>query len=460
MVGRTLIGLALALWLAPGTAATLSAELDKKVSALGEAVQLRITGPANLSELDLTPLKKDFEVFSSATSSSSRKGREQTELDVTLYPLRSGKLILPGLVLDRLHTRALPIEIQPGSVTLSAWLAPELPMEREPATLHLEIRDDGSLNWAMPTELDAPHIALRPLREQMRDSDTSGVHDYRWTVLPLKSGSLGIAFGMLDAYKFGQRLRFAVNAVSFRAQSAPAYLPLHVPIGKPLIRADALPKQLIAGQPMAWNMDIDAPGLSAEGALKLLQFSAPPGLRFYAPSVTPLTRDGRDKLRLTLTFVADRHAETFPALRLTYFDAQTQRIEAFTIPAASFTVRDPAREKMLSAALAALGILILSWLGYQAWPWLRRLSVKRAWRARIQVAHDPASLYHALTREAPWRVSTLEQWPESCRSCIPPSLRAQLTQLRFGQHRDERYFLELKTAWAKACAQLPLRGFT
>ena len=459
MVGRALIGLALALWLTPVTAATLNAKLDKKISTLGEAVQLHITGPANLSQPDLSSLKKDFEVFSSATSSSSRNGQEQTELDVTLYPLHSGKLLLPGLVLGGLHTRALPIEIQPSGVTLRAWLAPALPMEREPATLHLEIHDDGSLNWARPTQLDAVHIALRPLREQIRD-DTSGVHDYRWTVLPLKSGSLGIAFGMLDAYKFGQRLRFALNPVSFRALPAPAYLPLQVPVGKPLIRTDTLPKQLIAGQPLAWNMDIDAPGLSAEGALKLVQFDTPRGLHFYAPSVVPIKIDGRDKLRLTLTFVADRHAQRFPALQLAYFDAQTQRIEAITIPAASFSMRDPVREKMLAATLAALGLLALGWIGYKAYPWLRRLSVKRAWLARLAAAQDAAGLYRALTQETPWHAATLEQWPLPLHACIPPALRAQLTQLRFGQRRDEMDFVELKTAWTKACAQLALRRFT
>ena len=459
MVRRILLGVALALWLTPGMATHLSAVLDKKISTLGEAVQLRITGPANLSELDITPLKQDFEVFSSATSSSSRQGREQTVLDVTLYPLHSGKLMLPGLVLGALHTRPLPIEIQPGDVTVRAWLAPELPMEREPVTLHLEIHDDGSLNWARPTQLDAAHIALRPLREQIRD-DSSGVHDYRWTVLPLKSGSLGIAFGMLDAYKFGQRLRFALNPVSFRALPAPAYLPLHVPVGKPLIRTDMLPKQLIAGQPLAWNMDIDAPGLSAEGALKLVQFDTPRGLHFYAPSATSIKSDGRDKLRLTLTFVADRHAQSFPALQLAYFDAQTQRIEAVTIPAASFSMRDPVREKTLAAAFAALSLLALGGLGYKAYPWLRRLSVKRAWLARLAAAQDPASLYRALTQETPWHAATLEQWPLPLYACIPPVLRAQLTQLRFGQHRDEMNFVELKTAWTKACAQLALRRFT
>jgi hypothetical protein len=448
------------LWLASGAAATLNSQLDKKVSTLGEAIQLHVSGPANLSELDLTPLKKDFEVFSSAASISNSHGREQSALDVTLYPLHSGTLPLPPLVMKGTRTHALQIEIQPGDVTLRAWLTPELPMEREPVTLHLEIRDDGSLNWAMPTQLDAPHISLRPLRDSPRSGETSGIHEYRWTVLPLKSGSLGIGFGMLDAYKFGQRLRFALSAVSFRALPAPAYLPLHIPIGKPLLRADAIPQQLIADQPVEWNVDIDAPGLSADGALKLVQFDTPPGLHFYAPSAAPIKIDGREKLRLTLTFTANRHAQIFPAVHLAYFDAQTQRIEALSLPAATFTVRDPGLEKMFAALFAVLGLLILAVLGFQARPWLRRLKMKRHWLTRINTARDPSQLYRALSQEAPWHVATPELWPESVRSRITPVLRAQLAQCCFGPARDEKPFEELKTAWAKACTQLPLRYFT
>ncbi|MDA8085689.1 MAG: CpsD/CapB family tyrosine-protein kinase, partial [Nitrospiraceae bacterium] len=85
-------------------------------------------------------------------------------------------------------------------VSLRAWLTPAVPMEREPATLHLEISDDGSLGWAMPTQIDAPHMTLQPLPEQLREETRDGVvaivHDYRWRVLPLKSESLGIRFGM------------------------------------------------------------------------------------------------------------------------------------------------------------------------------------------------------------------------------------------------------------------------
>lgn len=457
-----LLALLLTLWLPPLAAAQLNAELDKKFSPMGEPLRLRVTSTASLNELDLTPLKTDFEVFSQAASSSSRNGREQSVLEVTLYPLRSGQLILPSLNLGSARSRALPVEIAPAAVNLRVWLAPAVPMERESATLHLEIRDDGSLEWPIPTQLDAPHMTLRPLPEQLREETHEGVssvvHDYRWSVLPLKGDSLRIAFGMLDANKFGQRLRFPLSDVSFRVRPAPAYLPLHLPIGKPSLRIDALPQPVTVGQPVAWHMDIQAPGLSAAGALKLLQYDTPRGLRFYAPSVTPITLDGNEALRLTLTFVADRTAQTFPALSLAYYDPQRQRIEALNLPAAQFTLRDPLREKIISGVLLVMAVFLLLWIGVKAKPWLRRMQIKRAWLARIQAAQDTPSLYRALTHEAPWRTPTLQHWPKALR--MDAALSAQLEQARFGPQQSEVTYSELKSACLHACRQLPLLRFS
>lgn len=462
MVRRIFLCLLLA-FATPLAAAQITADLDKKISPMGEPLHLRITSAAALNDLDLAPLKNDFEVFSQETSNSSRNGHAQSVLDLTLYPLRNGTLTLPSLAHGGAHTRTLSVEIQPAQASMRTWLTPPVPMEREAAILHLEIRDDGSLNWSMPTQLDAPHITLRPLPEQLREEQQGGVtsivHDYRWRVLPLlgggKSDSLSIRFGMLDANKFGQRLRFPLSDLSFRVQAAPAYLPLYLPIGKPTLRADTLPKQIIVGQPVAWNMDIQAPGLSAEGALKLLQYDTPRGLRFYAPSVTPITRDGNDALHITLTFIAEHDAQIFPALSLAYYDPKMQRIEALNIPATRIQVRDPLREKIILAVLLITGVLLLAWIGYKARPWLRRWRIKRAWLARIQAAQDFVSLYHALTQESPWHVPTLQHWPAILQ--IDPALRAQLEQACFGQQQDKVAFADLKRDWLTVCEKTPLK---
>ena len=85
--------------------------------------------------------------------------------------------------------------------------------------------------------------------------------------------------------------------------------------------------------------------MSAEGALKSLQYEAPRGMRLYAPSVASIKIDGQDGLRVTLSFVAEEaDVSAFPQSNC-LTRPETQRIETLMIPAARLTVRDPLREK-------------------------------------------------------------------------------------------------------------------
>ena len=170
MVKSLIIALLLTLAGTPAAAARLSAALDKKATTFGEPVQLRVVGNTDLAPLDLAPLKKDFEVFSSAVSGGTQNGKVQSVLDATLYPLRAGKLILPALALGSARSQPLALEVQPAKVSLRAWISPETPMAREPATLHLEIRDEGDLTWNAPTQLDAPNVHLGAQAESTREA--------------------------------------------------------------------------------------------------------------------------------------------------------------------------------------------------------------------------------------------------------------------------------------------------
>lgn len=461
MVTRLILTGLLLLGLTPGAAAQFSVELDKSQSRLGEPIMLRIRSAAPLAVLDLTPVMRDFEIFSQTITSSGSAGCARYILEAILYPLRSGKLMLPRLSLGAARSRGVPVYVAPGNVSLIAWVPPEIPMEREPTLLHLEIRDDGSLSWDTPIEVNVASATLQVLPELNRQDKladaTQFVRHYRWRLLPLKAGSLRVDFGMLDAHQFGQRLRFPVNAVSLRVQAAPAYLPLHLPIGKPVIHADPPPGVLIAGRPTAWNMVIQAPGLSAEGALRLLQYTAPAGLRFYAPSVTPVNIDGMDSLQLTLTFVAERTADTFPALHLAYFDRHTRRIEVVSVPATRLQVHDAGHQKMLARVGLLGGALVLAGLGYRLWPSLRQLRIKRAWLAHIRDAKDATDLYRVLTQAAPWRSKTLRQCPEPLQK--EGAECGYLERIRFANGISGTSFADVKQTWKGVAARMPLRYF-
>ena len=462
MVRNVIIALLFALVVTPLSAARLNASLDKKVSSLGEPIQLRIVGNADLSTLELAPLKNEFEIFSSAVSGGVQNGKVQSVLEATLYPLRAGTLTLPALALGNARSQTLLLEVQPAKVSLRAWVTPDTPMVREPTTLHLEIRDEGDLTWNAPTQLDAPNIHLRAqgetTREILHDGVMLRVREYRWSLLALKSGGQRVSFPVLDTYKFGQRLRYPVIAVTFPALPAPNYLPLYLPIGQPSVRAEPMPSEIFINRPASRVLEIDAPGLSAEGAQKSLQFAPPRGMRFYAPSVAPMTVEGREKLRVTLNFVAEEtDVSGFPEIKLPYFDPQAMRIETLTIPAMRLIVRDPLREKMVGGGLILFAILSLTWLGVKAWPWLQRWRAKRAWLTQLDAATDAVTLYRVLTRDAPWRANTLRQSAHELNADTP--LCKSLEQLRFGTDVPEVSFVEMKNAWRETGARAPISAF-
>ena len=462
MVRNLILAFLFALVITPASAARLNASLDKKVSSLGEPIQLRIVGNVDLSTLDLAPLKKEFEVFSSAVSGGVQNGKVQSVFEATLYPLRAGALTLPSLALGNARSQALSLEVKPATVSLRAWVTPETPMVREPSTLHLEIRDEGDLTWNAPTQLDSPNIHLRAqgetTREVVLDGAARRLREYRWSLLALKSGGQSVTFPILDTYKFGQRLRYPVTAVTFRALPAPAYLPLYLPIGQPSVRAEPMPPEIFIGRPASRVLEIDAPGLSAEGVQKSLQYAAPRGMRFYTPSVSPIMIEGREALRVTLSFVAEKtDVSEFPEIKLPYFDPKAMRIETMTIPATRLIVRDPLREKMLGGGLILFAVLGLTWLGVKAWPWLQRWRAKRAWLSRLDAATDAATLYRVLTRDAPWRANTLRQSAHELNADI--QLSKSLEQLRFGRDVPEVSFAEMKNAWREIGARTPFTAF-
>lgn len=415
--------------------AALEVKIDKAQSQLGEPLQLQIRSTEDLSALDLSPITQHFELVSQTLNRASRQGRDEYLLEATLYPLRSGVLSVPQLAMGTMHSQAVDVLVRPDKVSIQAWFPPGMPMEREATVLHLELRDDGSSSWNTPIEVDAPYTAIRALPESVREEwqgeTKSVVHHFRWQILPLKAGSVTVRFGMIDAYRYAQRLRFPVGNVSLKVRSAPAYLPLSLPIGRPVIRTDPHPKHLIAGKLQAWNMYVHAPGLSAEGLKSLLQYSAPDGMVFYPPNVAPVMLGADEYLRITLSFIVDHSARTFPAMRLPYFDVRAQRVEAVSLPASPLQIRDPARQRFIIWSAGIIGLCLLMVLAWVAWRFWRRMAVKKEWQTKISRAQTPGELYSLLTKASPWRARTLRHLPTALK--IDASQYAKLEALRFGQ---------------------------
>lgn len=443
-------------WLQASGATGLTVSLDKREATLGEPIQVRIVADTALNELDLSTWQTDLEVFSRAASLSSGGGQVRGVLDLTLYPLRSGTLALSPLHLGRRTSRALELAIAPSPLNFSTRIDPMSPNERQAATLTLQFQDQGELSFT-PLQLDAPHIAWTALPESINNG--AGLRILRWTILPLQSGGLSIRFPMLDAYRFGQRLRYPLAPINFRAARLPAYLPLYLPIGKPTVKVDALPAELIAGRPYNWNIEIDAPGLSPAGALKLVQNPKAPGLRFYTPRATTLKRDGREIIQLSLSFEAVRGNVFFPSLQIPYFEPATQTLRALSLPSQTLQVRDPALLKQLLSVLVALAILILVALGNTLAPRVQAWRQRRRWLKAIQTSADVTQLYRLLSVDAPWPSLSIRRWPIALRARIKTAEIDALETQRFGPGRAALDFIQLRQTWRNLGANLPLEFF-
>lgn len=421
-------------WAAAETRLTVTA--DRKSSVLGEPVLLEIRAVdarEPLSSIGLEKLKADFNVYgiSSNTKTERKNGHSiNTEtMSLTLYPLRSGRLTIPAL--SYRGSRSKPIALfvaesgkNTAKVIFKTALDTAQPQVRQAATLSLEIYDDGALQWTAPRELLAAGAHQRRLAEsqseEMLDGKRYTVHRYAWALMPLREGKIMVEFPMLDAFKFGTRLRYPVATFKLNSEPVPAYLPVHVPIGKLSIAADPLPQEIALERPVNWIFTVQGYGLSEEGLGKLL--SAMPNnerLRFYPPLIgqTDNERDlsAMQKLRVTLPFVPLQAGSLrLPEINLPYYDPASARLEAVALQPVQVAVFNPLWRTAQKIILGLLLLAGISGSGYWLFVRLRAYLYRRKALLAISRVANVEELHGALLKfpgdDMQLHNYTLQQW--------------------------------------------------
>lgn len=404
---RTALFLAL---LAAGCAdaASLGARLDKTTVALGEAITLTVEARGvELDAVDLRALGEHFELKGQTLS----RGSDSATLVVSLYPRGTGVLAIPPLAAGGRRTAPLAVTVTDGSeavprVSLQWSLEPAAPFVNQPARLSLAICDDGSLQWQRPVLPSQAGRVLRALGETedtaRRDGAPCTLHRYDWALLPTREGGAQIPADMLDARRYGERLRFPGPAFAYRAQALPAWLPAHVPPVAPSVEADPWPARWPLDRPLAWRFVVTG-GYGTDGlkALLDLQMRESPTFAVYPPLIETLAPAGPDSplTRHAVTLFLQPRATgelVLPALRLPWFDPTRGELSARALPAMQLRVFDPRWQRAGEAGAALAGAGLLATLGWGA---RRMLSWRRARRrglAAIRAAHDADTLAHAV----------------------------------------------------------------
>lgn len=420
----------------------LSIKADKKITVLGEPllVELKAVNASEaLSSINLDKLKQNFNVYgvSSSTQTQTKKGRSVSiaSMMLTLYPLRSGKLRLPALNYKGKSTFPLMVTViesskQTSRVIIKTALDIERPQVRQANTLTLDIYDDGSLQWSPPREIVAATAHLRTLAASQREETVEGIrytiHRYAWALMPLREGGMTVEFPMLDAMKLGTRLRYPVAPLWLSAAAVPAYLPVHLPIGKIQLALESLPLELALDRPVNRRFSVQGSGLSIEGLGKLLT-----GLRsnddfhFYPPLINIAENErptsAMQTLQVTLPFVPMRTgALKLPEIILPYYDPATLRVESVFIPATTVEVFNPLWQTVLKISLVFLLLISIVLLAYALLMQLKEKIKRKKSLLAIGSALNYDELQQALLKfNAPALATpnlTLQQWLQHMQS--------------------------------------------
>lgn len=415
MVTRWLLALLLGLSAAGLQAAGINLQLDHASISLGEPLLLSLSQSAatsGLDSLDTTPLTTDFEI---QTRTLNRSGDGES-LTLTLYPLRSGRLEIPPLHTATSHTARTHITVTPASadagvIRFNLATDPAQLIQRQPARLTLEIDDDGGLNWQRPELPSRTGLQLRALGKEQLSLERDGVrvtaHRFHWALIPTAAGELDLELPMLEADKFGQRLRFPPPPANLTAQATPAWLPLEAAVGRPAVALTPIPAAWPLQRPLAWRFEVI--GGYSEHALKTLlqlQLASHAEFNAYPPSVELLPNEDANSplTRLAATLILQPRASgefKLPDIALPFFDPASQTLQSLRLAQGRIVIYNPLLEKFRDFGILLLGAMLLS---LAVW-WLQsRLAHHRAKRqglARIEQADDLPTLIAAVKAYSP-----------------------------------------------------------
>ncbi|MDZ7584988.1 MAG: BatD family protein [Thiobacillus sp.] len=433
-------------------AASLSAQLDRTTVALGEPVSLTLQAQGiSLEALDVGPLGENFDVFGRTLS----RGTDSETLVLTLYPRAVGRVQIPPLQLDARHTASLPLTVTDGSdavprVTANWVLEPAEPRVNQPTRLTLAICDDGSLQWQRPALPTHSGRIVRALGEEEATGERAGeactLRRFHWALLATQGGAASFAVPMLDATRFGQRLRFPGPALSYQAAALPAWLPAHVPAVAPVVHADPLPARWPLQRPLSWRIEV-AGGYSADGlkALLDLQLNESAALGVYPPLIEVITPDDRNSplTRYAVTLFLQPRASgevMLPTLNLPWYDPARDQLASQVLPGRSIAVFDPRLQRarqVLGGLAAVLLLAALAWQGRRMARW--RLARRRGLRA-IRQARGITELALAVRQFSLTGQSaapSLGEWQrrlaQETRGCDVADAVQQMEQQLFGQ---------------------------
>lgn len=391
-----LIAAALLCGLCGSAAAAVTASLDRDQVADGETVQLTLQHDGQGGgEPDLEPLKKDFDVLGTSTSSNIQIANghisSQREIQVTLAPKHGGSLQIPPLSWNGEQSQALSLNVGGGGATagnqaqddstgnsaspvfLTSSVDQLKPYVQGSVLLTVQLHTEQQLLQASLDLAGNSDVAVQQIGKDRQSGETRNGHHYdvierQYLLQPQRSGQLSLDGPVLDAQVMsaggGMQNPFGANSpfgrVFGNAFSTPRPLRLHGETIKLDVRPrpatasgrDWLPARQIsleeswkpdsasvhAGDPLTLHLRLRATGLAGAQLPDLSgELSLPDGLKAYPDQAKLDTQVQNGEVVGTreqdIALIADRpgHYEV-PELHLPWWDTQKDAQREVVLP--------------------------------------------------------------------------------------------------------------------------------
>jgi len=307
--------------------ANVQASLDRDAIALGDSITLTITADASDARPDLAPLRGNFDVRGSSTSSQTTivngQGQSSVQWAFELVPRRAGKIDIPALAVGGEHTQPLVVSVgaQPAALPPSQAAASGAPifMETaiEPASPYVRqamvyterlyyavTLIDGALDAPAPDNGDVRQIGNETTTSVMLQGHRYNMLERHYLLQPEHSGAMhipgpgfvGHAMGNAgDVFDDGAAAHVVGKPIDIQVRARPAQATdPWLPARAIAITVDPPATPLHAGEPFSIVVKIDGEGVTA-AQLPEIAFPAIAGAQVYPEpsSTSEQQRDGR-----------------------------------------------------------------------------------------------------------------------------------------------------------------------
>jgi len=353
------------------------------------------------------------------------------------------------------HTTALTLKVADGSDTVprvtASWTLPAAsPLVNQPTRLTLSICDDGSLQWQRPVLPTSTGRLVRVLGEEegegMRGEEACTLHQFHWSLIATQSGPASLGAPMLNAGRFGQRLRYPGPVVDFQARALPAWLPGTAPPVEPQVRIESLPGRWPLNRPLSWRFQVTG-GYSAESlkTLLALQLRESPELGMYPPLIEAAAMDNSasplSRYQVTLYFQPRRRGQlTLPVVQLPWYDTTRGQLASTELMGRPLTIFDPFWKLAAWVASGLVSALLLGGLIWKLRNMLRWRLARRRSLQRIRQAGSVDALVHAVRQfsltgqpVSPSLGEWMQRLQQHARDCDVAEAVAHLEQQQFGR---------------------------